>query len=312
MSNYMKNSFLFFFFAVLFFQSCEEPYLPPLSNDPPDIVVEGYIEAGDRPTPPYVLLTYTQPFYNSFNAEALSGLFVHDAEVVVRDGEKEVLLEEICLEDLSPAELLLFGEFLGVSLDSLPVNICVYIDRSLSMIGEAGKTYTLEIKADGRQLSAVTRIPNPVPLDSLKFVRPTQEAPAELRELRVFLSDPVEEVNFYRYLTKVNSEPFIPGFNSVLEDVLFNGQSFEFPMPKGEPRNETIDPRLFGFYSNGDTTTVKWCSIDKEQYDFWNTLEFNELNQGPFSSFTRIESNIEGGLGIWAGIGARYYTLNVQ
>ncbi|MBK8777276.1 MAG: hypothetical protein IPO25_07635 [Saprospiraceae bacterium] len=32
---------------------------------------------------------------------------------------------------------------------------------------------------------------------------------------------------------------------------------------------------------------------------FWNTLEFNKGSQGPFSSYTTINSNIIGGLGIW-------------
>lgn len=308
----MKQVLVLYFFILLFFASCEEPYTPPFSGEPPEIVVEGYIEAGDRPTPPYVLLTYTQPFYSSFSADDLSGLFVHDAEVVVRDGEKEAVLEEVCLEDLTAAERVLFEQFLGFTLDTFTVNVCVYLDKSLSLIGEPNKTYSLEVRVGERLVTAETRIPSLVPLDSLKFVRPSQDAPEELRELRVFLTDPGDEENFYRYLTRVNGGQFIPGFNSVLEDVFFNGESFEFPMPKGEPRNETIDPQRFGFYTDGDTTTLKWCAIDQAQYNFWNTLEFNEVNQGPFSSFTRIESNVSGGLGIWGGIAAKYYTLNVR
>ena len=53
-------------------------------------------------------------------------------------------------------------------------------------------------------------------------------------------------------------------------------------------------------------------SIGEEQFNFWNTLEFSRANQGPFSSYTRIDHNVEGGLGIWGGIAARYYPLTVD
>lgn len=50
---------------------------------------------------------------------------------------------------------------------------------------------------------------------------------------------------------------------------------------------------------------MKLCSITREHYRFWRTVENEKGNLGnPFGSFTVIESNIEGGVGIWGGYAA--------
>ncbi|MEL6924369.1 MAG: DUF4249 family protein [Bacteroidota bacterium] len=54
------------------------------------------------------------------------------------------------------------------------------------------------------------------------------------------------------------------------------------------------------------------ANIDAAHFDFWSTLEFNAVNQGPFSAYTRIASNVEGGLGIWGGYSVSFYTVVVE
>lgn len=299
----------FFILALVLLAACERPFVPDSFGEGPEIVVEGYIEGGDLATPPIVFLTYSQPFYSTFTVETLEDAFVHGAAVTVNNGEQEELLEEICLEDLSALEKQVVQQLTGINPDSLSVNLCMYSSRTFQMLGEEGMTYQLNIRVGEAELEARTTIPKAVPLDSLWFVRPSEDAAPGLRELRATLTDPSGIENYYRYLTRVNGAGFIPGFTSVVEDAFFEGGSFEFPMPKGEPRNQEIDPALFGFFQEGDQVTVKWCSIDAFSYQFWRTLEFNEANQGPFASPTLIQSTVEGGLGIWSGIGARYYNL---
>ncbi len=308
----MRRIYLYLIPLIFGLFACETPYTPDLIDSEPEIVVEGYIEAGSTPTPPFVILTYTQPFISTFDQEALGDIFISGAQVMVSDGESEVLLQELCFDDLTPLEKFFINEFIGLDLDSVAFNFCVYIDRSFSMVGEEGKTYELEVSVDNRTVRSTTTIPFGVPLDSFYFVRPTQDTPDSLLELRCFLSDPKEETNFYRYLTREDDGPFIPGFTSVLEDALFNGKTFEFPLPKGEPRFELIDPAVFGYYKKGTQTTIKWSTIDEDQYNFWLTLEFNQVNQGPFSTTTQVDSNIEGGLGIWGGLSSFYYELVVK
>ena len=227
------------------------------------------------------------------------------------DGTQTITLQELCYDSLSSAEREIFAEFFGI--DSLAINFCVYTDLSFSMIGEEGKQYDLLIHTAGKTLSATTTIPHLVPIDSFSFRLPPGEGLANAyRELRGFLSDPPGISNFYRYFTKINDAPFLPGFTSVSHDLFFDGKSFEFPLPKGEPRNYDDDPNIFGLYTLGDTVVVKSANIDKAHHDFWNTLEFNAINQGPFSNATKIQSNINGGIGIWGGYTAGYYELVVK
>ena len=292
--------------------ACEQPFLPEVTSQPPEIVVEGYIESGPNARPPYVILTRSQPFYEQFNTQDLNNLFVHGARVTIADSNAEQLLEEVCLSDLNP---LLVNQLLnqfGLASDSVMVDICIYTDLSFSIAGEEGETYTLTIEVDGQKLSSQTTIPSHVEIDSFRFVRPSAVSPDSLRELRGYLSDPPGEANYYRFLTKVGDEPWYPGFNSVVNDRFFDGGSFEFPLPRGVPRNAEVDPETFGLFSVGDTISIRWLSIDRDQYDFWNTLEYNAINQGPFSSYTRVDTNIKGGLGIWGGVAVSRYTLVVE
>ncbi|MCB0567176.1 MAG: DUF4249 domain-containing protein [Phaeodactylibacter sp.] len=308
----MKNIIPTLAVATLLATSCEKAFIPEGADAPPQIVVEGYIEGGERPAPPFVILTRNVPFFSEFGPEDLENTFVHDAIVKVSDGEKTAELSELCLDELSEEEKRLASALFGFNPDSLGFNFCVYIDLSFSMRGEEGKSYTLEVEAEGQRLQSVTSIPRHAALDSLQFRNPPGEANDTLAQLLCFLADPAGEANFYRYQVAINDSGFISPFASVFDDRLTNGQYVEFPLFKPEPRGtQDFDLETLGLYRVGDTVTVKWITLDKEHYNFWNTLEFNAANQGPFSSYTLIDSNIEGGLGIWGGLSASYYELKV-
>ncbi|MEZ4985676.1 MAG: DUF4249 domain-containing protein [Saprospiraceae bacterium] len=292
--------------------ACEEEFIPDVTTDSNALVVEGYIEGGDNPLPPYVLLTKSFPFFSELSQEEVSNSFVHDAVITVSDGEKSVTLTELCINDLSPAQRELLANFIGTTADSIGFNICAYTDLSFTMLGEIGKTYTLQIEANGQQLSAVTTIPTPIPLDSLRFTPPPGIPNDTLAQLEVFIQDPIGVANYYRYFTGTDDGPLLRPFASVIDDQFFDGQGFHFPLSKAEDFNDSFDPETFGLYRIGTTANIKWMSIDEQHFNFWNTLEFSRSNQGPFSSYTRVDHNIEGGLGIWGGIAARYYSLEVR
>ena len=293
-------------------QACEEEFIPDVIADPSQIVVEGYIEAGQRPTPPYIFLTRSLGFFTELSAEELGNSYVHDAVITVDDGDQIVTLREFCSDDLDPASREFASAFLGVNVDSLPFNLCVYTDPNLRMFGQAGDTYRLRIEVEGAIYTSQTTIPEHVPLENLRFVEPPGEPIDSLMELRVTLNDPAGEPNFYRYFTAVDNSGFIAPDASVVDDQLFNGQKFTFPLSRAQFSNEEFDLSTFGLYRRGTTARIKWMCLDAGQFNFWNTLEFTVANQGPFSSYTRIDSNIDGdALGIWGGFSATYYTLPV-
>jgi hypothetical protein len=55
---------------------------------------------------------------------------------------------------------------------------------------------------------------------------------------------------------------------------------------------------------------LKWCTIDKAHFQFWQTMErSNNSNGNPFAAPVSIKSNISNGLGVWGGYGASYDTI---
>ncbi|HMQ49872.1 MAG TPA: DUF4249 domain-containing protein [Saprospiraceae bacterium] len=304
----------FYFFAIAFFAllGCEEEFIPEGTNQEPDLVVEGYIEAGEQALPPYVILTKSVPFFREFNADDLANTFVHDATITVSDGEKQVQLTELCLDELSAEQKALAAVLFGFDPDSVGFNFCIYLDLTFSMVGEVGKSYTLQVEAAGKTLHAVTTIPRHVPLDSIRFEEPPGEPNDTLAQLICYYRDPGFEANFYRYQVGINQGGLQSPLSSVTDDRFFDGQAILFPLAKPESATEDIDFETFGLYTVGDTIALKWCNLDEAHFNFWNTLEFNTANQGPFSSYTLIESNIQGGLGIWGGLSASYYEMVVN
>ena len=309
----MKYNIICLIFGVtlLFILGCEEIIEPDLSDDPEDIVVEGYIEGGEIPLPPIVMLTRSFPF-TGVNGQGFSNLFIHDAVVSVNDGNQNIILKEFCWDDLDAEQKQTVLEAFNLEFDSLTINVCVYTDPDLVMVGEIGKTYSLKVEAEGKVLTSITTIPLHVPIDTLWFQQNPGNVDPIYKELRAIISDPASEENYYRYFTSNNRQRFFPGFNSVADDAFFDGQEFEFPLPKGESSRDTLYFETFGLYMEGDSVILRWTNIDKPHFDFWSTLEFNGVNQGPFSSYTRIETNIEGGLGIWGGYSNSYYALIVK
>ena len=300
------------FLALL--ASCETEFIPEPVADAEQIVAEGYIEAGENPAPTYVVLTKSLPFFSEINQETFNGIFITDADVTISDGEREVRLTELCISDLEGELLEIASEFLGVDAGLTEVEFCIYVDLTNALDPQIGKTYTLNIDTpDGKNLFASTTIPEHVPLDSVYFV-PTPGEPVDtLAQLEGVVQDPAGVPNFYRYFTQINSAPLLGGIPSVTDDRLFDGQNFAFPIAKAETRETEFDPAVYGYYLVGDTMTLKWTNIDREHFDFWNTLEFNALNQGPFSSYTRVDFNVEGdGIGIFGGYSVSYYTLVVE
>ena len=65
-----------------------------------------------------------------------------------------------------------------------------------------------------------------------------------------------------------------------------------------------------GYYKEGDTIAVKFCSIDKDVFTYYRTYYTAIGNTGsPFATPTNIKTNVVGGLGVWAGYGVSIDTL---
>ncbi|HHB78477.1 MAG TPA: DUF4249 family protein, partial [Saprospiraceae bacterium] len=134
----MRQIFIFLVF-VTFLASCEKEFTPAISSAPPDLVVEGYIEAGDNPLPAYVMLTKSQPFFGELDSSAFADIYVHDAVVTVTNNGTVYPLTEICLQDLTPAQKAIISQSLGFDPDSLQADICFYLDITFQLQGQEGE-----------------------------------------------------------------------------------------------------------------------------------------------------------------------------
>jgi hypothetical protein len=124
------------------------------------------------------------------------------------------------------------------------------------------------------------------------------------------ITDPRGIGNYIRYFTKVNKGNFLPPRISTFNDQVIDGTTYDIRVEKGLNRNDTLDLKTFNYFKRGDTVTFKYCNIDIGTYDFWRTMEYNYSSIGnPFSSPTRVLSNIKGGLGYFGGYAAQYITI---
>jgi len=301
--------------------ACEEEYTPEDVFDEPQLVVEGYVEYGPGALPPYVILTQSSPYIGDLSPDRLAELFVHDADVRVSDGENEVQLTEFCLGDLAALDTALaqtVAEFLGLGgISVTELEYCIYIDifgfLNFSPLEiEPGRSYSLVVRAGEDSVSAVTTLAPLVGFDSLYYVdHPDYPENDSLVELRASVTDPAGEENYYRVFTKRNEEPFYPLLGqSVTDDKIFDGRvGFEIPVQRGQSFVSEFDLETAGYYWRGDTAVVRVSNIDYPHFRFWQTFEYSSGSQGPFGNYVRIESNIQGGLGVWGGLHYEDYEL---
>ncbi|MEO0312243.1 MAG: hypothetical protein RIQ89_1900 [Bacteroidota bacterium] len=268
------------FAACVMFYACERNITIDLPQGAPQLVVEGYIEAGRGPI---VQLSKSSGFFDVLDSNATLSLAVKGAAVTVSDGITTVNLTE-----------------------AVPGQGYLYIDATNTMIGMPGKVYTLTVTAEGQTLTAVTKITEPVGLDSLWFkVDGTRDS---LGFVWAKLTDPDTIGNSYRWFAQRlgKDESFVPAPNSVFEDVFINGKSFDFAYDRGPTANDSLansEPvEEARFFKVGDTIVVKFCTIDQDHFRFWRSyINQNQSNGNPFAAPAPINHNVVGGLGIWGG-----------
>ncbi len=265
--------------------------------DPPafQLVVEATIENGQ---PPVVILTKSLDFFSEINPQILLNSFVHNAEVTISEGTKIHKLIERSYKLPGGIELFYY------SVDSAnPASL---------FTGQLNTRYLLNIRSEGKEYTASTTIPALAKkLDSLWWKRSPGNPDSTKVIVMTRVTDPPGYGNYIRYFTKTNNGLFLPGLNSVFDDQIIDGSTYDIEVEQGIDRNAKIDFENYSFFTRGDSVTVKFCNIDKETFDFWRTMEFSYASIGnPFSSPTRVAGNIKGGaLGYFGGYAVQYKSL---
>ncbi len=291
----MKKYFYFLIVFTLIFFSCTEKINVKLPNSDKKIVIEGTIENGKYPV---ISITRTFPLFSSGNAANIADFFVMDAKVYVSNGS--------------------ITDTLHLAIDSNSALGLVY--KGNSILGASGQSYVLKVVQAGNIYSATTTIPSPIALDSVWWKAfPPEDS---LGFAYAKLTDPIGLGNNYKWYAKRPNRDrrFLAPRGSTFDDKFIEGKSFELSYAKGKDATENAAPQANTteddgehryYYKKTDTIYIKFCSIDRQSKDFYNTFESAISSNGnPFASPVTILGNIDGGaLGVWSGMGVTYDTI---
>lgn len=290
--RFMKSGIIPFLFIFTLFCGCDKAVDFELEAGAPSLVVEATIENGQAPR---VVLTSSQAYFSQISADILNTSFVQGAEVYVSNGQKEHRLKEYAVP-AGPFTLRYY------STDSSQLNT--------AFVGELKQSYSLRIVSDGKTYTANTTIPDTTRrIDSIWW-RPVPNSTQNEVQVYVRATDKKGFGDYIRYYTRRNNQGFFPPFNSVFDDFVIDGTTYQVQVEPGFNRNTEFNDDTY-FFRRGDTVGMKLANIDKATYDFWRTMEYNYSAIGnPFSTPITVLSNISGGaLGYFGGYAAQYRTL---
>lgn len=288
----MHRCYLILLLCLLFF-SCEKAVQFDLDEPLPKLVAEATIENDQAP---FVVLSRSLDYFSEISVDILASSFIRNAEVYVSNGVLTHRLKEYTVS---------FG----------PYNFYYYSTDSTSpgtsFRGEPGKQYSLRIIAEGKEYTASTTIPLITKrIDSIFWKQAPGNNDSNKVVLMVKATDPPGYGDYIRYFTKRNSEPFYPAINSVFDDQIIDGTTYEVEVERGVDRNFGLQEG-YSFFDKGDTVIFKLSNIDKVTFDFWRTMEFTYSSVGnPFSTPTKVLGNISNGaLGYFGGYASQFRTI---
>ena len=246
-----------FIVSTVLLMSCEKVVELDLEDAEQMVVIEGIVHdsLGDN----FVKLTKSKSFNdNSGGFEAVSG-----ASVVISDN-------------------------FGNTFTLLETEPGYY--KSDSLCGISGRTYQLNVNANGKQFSSASFMYPKVNLDSLsheKFIMPKSNPnDPTIYRLRTYFFDMPNIKNYYR-IKAFNKGVQAKGF-IVMNDDLLNGGIAVIPVFRTD------------FYE-GDTAVIQLLTIDEANYRYFNAISSSQNGEVPGNPETNIiGDNVVGYFGAYA------------
>ncbi len=181
-----------------------------------------------------------------------------------------------------------------------------------------GKTYTVKVQIENEfTIRAMSNVPLPVQISSIELDSSRYKITGEDIDMSITFNDVAGEKNYYcvkilrdafylkdedtvRFVEDVYYEPvdpafqndFTDGLTTLIRDNLFDGDSYQFRLHMAPSFN----------VGNTESLRVALLSVSEEYYQYFTTknLQTNS-SEDPFSQPTQVFSNIENGIGIFAG-----------
>lgn len=180
-----------------------------------------------------------------------------------------------------------------------------------------GKLYVIQVEVNNEtSIKAINKVPTLVPITSFNIDSSRFIAEGEAIEIEVNFKDPAEEKNFYTikiiedafYVINKDTVWFPREIYYVLEDPTLNS---EFSEPDKyindnlfNGKNNSLHLKIYFYGSNFTSLNLRLAlvSISEEYYKYFTTKSLQDNTNGdPFAQPVQVFSNIENGLGIFAG-----------
>lgn len=280
-----------------------------LGSASPKLVVSGYLSPQD--TTLAIKLTRSNTVVGDSLSLLQTGNDITDATVTLSDGTKSVRLQYTSTRPTDSTK----QSYYGASARSLPIL--------------AGRTYVLSVvTANGQRASSSCTIPAPVKPTSIIFDSLTQNQGRSLVRryfIKTLWTDPAGRPNYYqlagyfRYQSKLDQIGNFPltyddDNRGLLSDegldgtILLSGRSFLTSTTF--TTNESTS--FYGQYQKA-SVTVNLMSVDQAYYQFQTAvIRQRRVRNNPFAEPVLIPSNIEGGLGCFAGYNNSATTFNLK
>lgn len=155
------------------------------------------------------------------------------------------------------------------------------------------KSFQLSARIQNTNYYATTTIPNPITIESVQTICNTEQRCQE----SIMFKDPMNETNFYRFLSIADS---IGG--DVKQDIIINDETF----------NQTDVTIGGGYkYNQGQKVILKLFKMNRDYYLFLESVKTAQsANGNPFAQPSSIKSNIPGMIGIFTGLSYDEKTVN--
>ena len=255
------------FILVFLFCSCQKVVNLKLNTIPPQIVIQG--EITDSGAPFSIMINQTVDFYASNSFPPVTGAVVKISDDA---GDSDSLIE------YTPG---------------------IYSTQGL--LGKPGLTYTLSVSVQGKNYTAVSKMPMPVKLDSVNFELTSGFGIQRINAI-VNFQDPPGIPNYYQFQEYINGQLFNKEI-FILDDRLSDGKYISNTL-----RTDS------SYLNSGDVLKVRMYSVDENVYNYFLQLR-QSSGTGAFNSTAspaNPTTNITGGaLGYFSAHTTQSQTVTV-
>ena len=161
------------------------------------------------------------------------------------------------------------------------------------MNGKPGDIFGIEVTdSRGRRVTGFTTIQKEVPIEEVEWKFNDKEKAYLLTSFQ----DDANVNNYYRFITHLDSLNTKPNRDFTLNDNLTNGKRI------------TLGSAYI--YDRNDTIIVSLYHIEKQYYDYLNSVEdARSANGNPFAQPSKIRSSVQGGIGIFTNLAYQRKTV---